>query len=186
MLSSVVMKPRLPFTLAFTRSYATRLPQRPPARAPDPLIDNPHATYESLPGDLTFIHRPPPTAPTPESYTTNPSSPLLRPHTGSTPSEPLPPLLFADKRPEPERMSQENIRKMKELRKSDPDNWPVTKLARHFGCTNAFVKLMAPLTPAQRKKKQAARDEEHARHRELWGERKAIIREIQKKRRAYW
>ena len=83
-------------------------------------------------------------------------------------------------------MSQEDIRKMKDLRKSDSNQWTVTKLARHFGCTNAFVKLMAPLTPAQRKKKQAARDAAHARQREMWGERKAIIREIQKKRRTLW
>ena len=83
-------------------------------------------------------------------------------------------------------MSQEKIREMQLLRKSDPDNWPVTKLARYFGCTNAFVKLMAPLTPAQRKKKQAARDAEHARQREMWGERRKIVREIQKKRRDLW
>ena len=186
MWSSAAMRPRLPLRLAFTRSYATRLPERPPARAPDPLVNNPHATYETLPGDLTFIHRPPPTAPSPESYVTQPSSPLLRTPTTPPSMDSLPPLLFPDKRPKPERMTQEDIRKMQELRKSDSDTWTVMKLARKFGCTNAFVKLMAPLTPAQRKKKQTARDAEHARQRALWGERKAIIREIQQKRREFW
>ncbi|KAJ2978638.1 hypothetical protein NUW54_g11257 [Trametes sanguinea] len=73
------MKPRLPLSLRlpFSRSYATRLPERPPYRAPDPLRNNPHATYQELADkNLTFIHRPPPTAPSPLSYTTSPASPL--------------------------------------------------------------------------------------------------------------
>ncbi|KAI0338907.1 hypothetical protein BDW22DRAFT_657375 [Trametopsis cervina] len=186
MWGSVLVKPRLPISSTLARAYATRLPQRPPARGPDPLVNNPHATYESLPGDLTFIHRPPPTAPSPESYTTNPSSPLLRPPTPVSSSSGLPPVLFPDTRVKPERMSQEDIRRMKELRKSDPDNWPVLKLAKEFGCTAQFVKLMAPLTTSQRKKKQAARDAEHAKRRAQWGERKALVRDIQKKRRELW
>lgn len=160
MLSSA--KPRLSIRLpSLTRTYASRLPQRPPARGPDPLVNNPHATYESLPGDLTFIHRPPPTAPTPESFTTLPSSPLLRPPT-ATSSISLPPELFPDSRAQPPRMSQEDIQQMKMLRKSDKATWTVAKLAEEFGCTPTFVKLMAPLTPAQRKKKLTAREEEHA------------------------
>ncbi|KAI0693961.1 mitochondrial ribosomal protein subunit L20-domain-containing protein [Cytidiella melzeri] len=180
------MKSRLPLKLTLARSYATRLPQRPPARAPDPLINNPHATYEPLPGDLTFIHRPPPTAPAPESYTSRPSSPLLMPSTATTPTDALPPVLFPDTRVHPERMSQEDIRKMKDLRKSDPSTWTVSKLAREFKCTTQFVRLMAPLTPSQRKKKQAARDAEHELQRAQWGERKSLAREVRQKRRDFW
>lgn len=185
MLASVIAKPRVGLSLNFAR-YASRLPQRPPARAPDPLVNNPHATYEELPGDLTFIHRPPPTAPTPESYTTRPASPLLKPPTATSSNTPLPPVLFPDTRIEPERMSQEDIRKMKDLRKADPDNWTVSKLAREFKCTTQFVRLMAPLNPSARKKKQAARDAMHAEQRAKWGERKSLVREIRQKRRELW
>ncbi|KAI0084799.1 mitochondrial ribosomal protein subunit L20-domain-containing protein [Irpex rosettiformis] len=185
MLASAVVKPRLSLSLNSARRYASRLPQRPPARAPDPLVNNPHATYEELPGDLTFIHRPPPTAPTPESYTTHPASPLLRPPTSGAPLQ-LPPILFAGNQVQPERMSQEDIRRMKDLRKSDPDNWTVTKLSKEFKCTTQFVRLMAPLTPSQRKKKQAARDAQHAEQRAKWGERKSLVRDIRQKRRELW
>ena len=191
MLASAVVKPRLAFNLDVARRYASRLPQRPPtlpqrppARAPDPLINNPHATYEQLPGDMTFIHRPPPTAPTPESYTIRPASPLLKPALPA--STHLPPILFPDTRVQPERMSQEDIRKMKDLRKSDPDNWTVSKLAREFKCTTQFVRLMAPLNPSQRKKKQAARDAAHAEQRAKWGERKSLVHDIRQKRRELW
>jgi predicted kinase len=82
-------------------------------------------------------------------------------------------------------MSYEDIGKMKALRKSDPDNWTVSKLAKEFKCTAAFVQLMAPLNPCQRKKKQEARRAEHERQR-TWGERKSLVRAIRQKRRELW
>lgn len=182
----LVMKPRLPLSLSLTRSYATRLPQKPPYRAPDPLVNNPHATYETLPGDLTLIHRPPPSAQPPESFSIAPASPLLRPATSVSVDASLPPQLFPRKRPEPPRMSDEDLAKMRQLRKEDPDTWVVSRLARKFNCTQTFVKLVAPLKPSQRKKKQAARDAEHARMREKWGERKALQNDIKQKRKEFW
>lgn len=182
------MKPRLPLRLRPipSRSYATRLPERPPYRAPDPLKNNPHAKYEALSERLTFIRRPPPTAPTPFSYTTSPSSPLLR----QSPSLPvsrvcLPPSLHPDK-PQPSRMSDEDIATMRKLRAEDPSKWTRSLLAKKFNCTPHFVAMIAPLDNANRRAALAKMDQEHEEARAKWGERKSLSRDIAKERRKYW
>ncbi|KAH0831916.1 hypothetical protein J3R83DRAFT_12799 [Lanmaoa asiatica] len=87
-----MLKPRFAPSLSRCRTYATRRPEKPPARFPDPLRNNPNAVVTPLEGDkLTFIHRPPPSAPSPHSTTLDPASPLLRP--AATTGGPLPPLL---------------------------------------------------------------------------------------------
>src|SRR5262245_7455973 len=84
------------------RTYKNRHAERPPYRAPDPLVHNPDAKVTMLEQDLTFIHRPPPTALTPFSLTTAPASPLLRRPAKETP---LPPVLRPSAaRPEPPRI----------------------------------------------------------------------------------
>lgn len=169
-----------------SRCYSTRLPERPPYRAPDPLINNPNVVHQSLPNDLTFIHRPPPTAPTPFSYTTAPSSPLLQPSSSSTETGgPVPPALRAEK-PQHERMSDDQIAKLRKLRAEDPAKWTRGKLAKEFGCTPSFVMHVAAMKSAERKKALALRDEEHEEARSKWGERKSIVRAIRKKRREFW
>ena len=147
------MKPQLPLRLTPipSRSYATRLPERPPYRAPDPLKNNPHAKYEALSERLTFIRRPPPTAPTPFSYTTSPSSPLLR----QSPSLPvsrvsLPPSLHPDK-PQPSRMSDEDIATMRKLRAEDPSKWTRSLLAKKFNCTPQIARSAGSQRPSLRK-----------------------------------
>lgn len=179
------MRPPLSLrSLISVRSYATRLPERPPYRAPDPLKNNPHADYKSLPGDLTFIHRPPPSASAPESYTTLPASPLLKPAHNATAE--LPPALFPRKASPPPRMSDEDIAKMQELRRSDPEKWTAGKLAKEFGCTQAFARMWTKLPKAERRKALARRDSEHEKCREQWGEKKLFQKEIRNKRKELW
>ncbi|KAI0042157.1 chondroitin AC/alginate lyase [Auriscalpium vulgare] len=168
-------KARIPLQLGLRRTYATRLPEKPPMRHPDPLINNPAAVVTPLSEDLTFIHRPPPSAPTPFSYTTNPSSPLLRP--ASPADAPLPPTLKdTSAAPKPPRMSDAKIAEMRALRASNP-KLSRTFLAQKFECTPAFVSLMAPLShPAQRDNLEL-RDRAHAEVRAQWGEKKLIMNE---------
>ncbi|KIK69627.1 hypothetical protein GYMLUDRAFT_34012, partial [Collybiopsis luxurians FD-317 M1] len=154
------------FTRPLSRAYAPKWPrpkpgtsERPPYRAPDPLINNPSATVTALPDeDLTFIHRPPPTAPSPISYTTNPVSPLLRPSAQPT-SSPLPPLSrpSADK-PSPAPLTPQQITEIRQLRLQNPTKWTRSKLAEKFGCTQQFVALVAATKKSTRKKLLRRRD----------------------------
>ncbi|THG96164.1 hypothetical protein EW026_g5620 [Hermanssonia centrifuga] len=178
------MKARTPVRLTFIRSYATRLPERPPYRAPDPLVNNPNAVYEELPGDLTFIHRPPPSAASPESYTTSPASPLVMPvktPAGAT----LPPSVRKEK-PAPPRMSDEDLARMRELRAKNPRYWTAGKLAKELNCSQLFVRMMAGLKNSEKKAALKKRDEEHQRFRSQWGEKRVMNQEIRMKRQQYW
>ncbi|GJE88340.1 hypothetical protein PsYK624_044230 [Phanerochaete sordida] len=182
------MRPPLPLrSLTSIRTYATRLPERPPYRAPDPLVNNPNAAYEALPDDLTFIHRPPPSAPSPESYTTLPTSPLLKPVAPAAAGDTaLPPALAPRKKAAAERMSQERIAEMQRLRAADPAAWTAGRLAKAFGCTQHFARIVAPLAKPLRRAALAARDAEHAARRERWGEKKLLQREVVQKRKEFW
>lgn len=185
---------RLSSVLSFTRSYATRHPrpkpgtsERPAYHASDPLIDNPKATVTSLKDeDLTFIHRPPPTAPSPFSLTTAPSSPLLR----LNPSPirgPLPPFIRPSANKEgPPRASDEAIAEIRRLRLSNPTKYSRGKLAKMFGCTESFVASIAALKKPQRAALIRIRDQKHAQVREKWSEKKSIVRAIRAKRREFW
>ncbi|OSX59983.1 hypothetical protein POSPLADRAFT_1172267 [Postia placenta MAD-698-R-SB12] len=174
----------LPLKAPLVRTYATRLPQKPPHRAPDPLINNAHAAYQSLPEDLTFIHRPPPTAPSPLSYTSSPASPLLKSHASDT-GVPLPPTLRT-LQAAPERLTTEAIAEMRRLRKEDPATWTRAALAKKFGCTSLFIMKMAPLDKSERRRVLDKRDAEHEDSRSRWGEKKAFFREAARKRKEFW
>ncbi|KAJ3553089.1 hypothetical protein NM688_g3804 [Phlebia brevispora] len=181
-----MFKPRLHIRPVLTRAYATRLPERPRFKVKDPLLNNPHAAYQELPGDLTFIHRPPPSAASPESYTTAPTSPLLRSSTSADVQQSLPPVLFPKSKPEPPRMSDENLAEMRRLRAENPSEWTAGKLAKKFDCTQTFVRLMAPLKKVNKRIALAQRDAEHAVFRERWGEKKKLIKDIRDKRKEFW
>lgn len=177
------LRPRVPF---LTRGYATRLPQRPPMRHPDPLSNNPKAVSTSLPEDLTFIHRPPPTTPTPHSYTVNPSSPLLQTGTQtSSPTPALPPPLKNATLAHP-RLSDEKISEIRRLRMENPAYYTRSRLANTFGCSPSFVSYVAPLDSSQQRAALAKRDQEHEKARARWGEKSALIREIRRKRKEFW
>ncbi|KAI0264015.1 mitochondrial ribosomal protein subunit L20-domain-containing protein [Gloeopeniophorella convolvens] len=173
---------RLP---ALVRGYATRLPQKPPMRHPDPLLKDPSAVTTSLPDDLTFIHRPPPSAPTPLSFTTNPVSPLLRPAPAALDGAPLPPPL-AKPKPGYKRVPDEAIAEMRRLRTENPKLWTRSKLAEKFGCSHSFISYAAPLSRDARRIALARRDTVHEKARARWGEVTATIRDIRKKRKEFW
>ncbi|THH06803.1 hypothetical protein EW146_g9499 [Bondarzewia mesenterica] len=183
--STAMMKTRLPFRLFSCRAYSTRLPEKPRMRQPDPLLGNPKATTTSLPDDLTFIHRPPPSAPTPLSYTTNPTSPLLRPAAPSSADTSLPPLLRKSAEPKP-RMSDEDLAEMRRLRALNPAYYTRSRLAERFNCTATFVGYMAKLSTGAHRTASQKLDLQHEKARSKWGEKKLIVREIRKKRKAFW
>lgn len=188
------MNRRLAFALTFSRTYATRWPrpkpgtsERPAYHAPDPLVNNPKAAVTPLEDeDLTFIHRPPPTAPSPFSLTTAPTSPLLRPDPSPI-TGPLPPSIrpSADK-VQPQRASDEVIAEIRRLRFSDPTKYSRGKLAQMFGCTENFVGSIAALKKPQRKALIRVREQKHEAVREKWSEKKSTARAIRAKRREFW
>ncbi|EMD40127.1 hypothetical protein CERSUDRAFT_151100 [Gelatoporia subvermispora B] len=184
------MRPPAPFQLSrsllqlnISRSYATRLPRRPPYRAPDPFESTPDEARQDLTEDVTFIHNSPPSAPTPLSFTTAPSSPLLR--EASPEAERLPPPMRQGK-PEPPRVDRETLLKIRELRRQDPETWTRSALAKAFNVTTGFVFRTAALRPKDRKKKLEERDAEHEEMRSRWGEKKSMVKQIRQKRREYW
>jgi len=204
------MKQRL-VALSFIRNYTTtrlrvdkRSPARPPYRPPDPLTDNPNAIVSKLNDDdsLTFIHRQPPTAPSPFSLSTAPVSPLLRPSpllstspstiTAAKPATRLPPLLrpsaeAAEKQHEErERLSDEAVAEIRRLRRSNPEEYTRGRLAKMFGCTQGFVAGVAALRKPLRKRMVRKREEEHGKARSQWGERKELVRETRRLRRGEW
>ncbi|PPQ67542.1 hypothetical protein CVT26_006844 [Gymnopilus dilepis] len=182
--------------LAFTSSIVRSAPkyprprpgtaERPAYHAKDPLVNNPKAVVTQLEDEnLTFIHRPPPSAPSPISLTTAPASPLLRP-----PSEPyngpLPPLSRSGPADPPPRMSDEDLEKLRELRYSDPVKYTRGKLASMFNCTQTFVGLVAPLKRTARKPILKDRDALHEEARQRWSEKHSLVKAIAKKRRELW
>lgn len=182
------------FCLSVVRQYAPKYPrpkpgtsERPAYRPPDPLINNPKAAVKTLEEDnLTFIHRPPSTAPSPYSLTTAPASALLRPPTSSAEPLPLPPLLRQLPSKEQPRMSDEQIEKLRNLRFSNPTVYSRGRLAKMFNCTQAFVAQMAALKKPQRKALIRIRNQRHEKHREKWSERHALVKAIRAKRREMW
>ncbi|KIK95312.1 hypothetical protein PAXRUDRAFT_25554 [Paxillus rubicundulus Ve08.2h10] len=181
-----MLKARFASNVSRCRTYATRRPEKPPARFPDPLQNNANATVTTLQDSkLTFIHRPPPTAPSPHSTTLDPASPLLRPATAT--GGPMPPFLRpSGYRPMPERLSKEDMVKLRELRLSDPNTYSRTELAKMFNCTPHFVSKIAAVPRSQRKQFAKNQETKHAAIREGWGERKATFMAIRQKRRQFW
>ncbi|GLB38439.1 putative mitochondrial ribosomal protein subunit L20 [Lyophyllum shimeji] len=185
---------RLTRAVSLARTYATRYPrpkpgtaERPAYHPPDPLANNPHAIVTPLPDEnLTFIHRPPPTAPSPFSLTVAPSSPLLRPPTPAS-SDPLPPFIrpSADKSLPP-RASDDAVAEIRRLRRLDPVKYSRGKLAKMFGCTQNFVGTIAALKSSTRRSLIRTRNLEHEKVREKWSEKKATVRAIRAKRREFW
>ena len=83
-------------------------------------------------------------------------------------------------------MSDEDIEKMQQLRREDPQKWTAGKLAKEFGCTQSFARIMARLPKPERRKALARRDAEHETHRAKWGEKKLLQKEIRAKRKDFW
>ncbi|VDB95756.1 unnamed protein product [Peniophora sp. CBMAI 1063] len=155
---------------ALVRAYATG-PERPKPRMPDPLADPAHASTSALPdGDLTFIHRPPPSIPSVHSYTTNPASPLLRPASDAPADTPLPPALDDIQAPGA-RLTDAQVQEMRKLRQLNPEKYTQRKLGRMFGVSPSTVGLIATLKQTQRTKARKEFFAEHEKIRQSWGER---------------
>ncbi|KAJ7095949.1 mitochondrial ribosomal protein subunit L20-domain-containing protein [Mycena belliarum] len=185
-------------TSAFRRTYAKKWPhetkwprpkpgtsERPAYHAPDPLLNNPAAAVTALPdNDLTFIHRPPPTAPSPFSLTTNPVSPLLRPRPPQDPV-PLPPFSRSPPKELP-RASDQIMAEIRRLRTADPERYTTGVLARKFKVTRGFVSAIAALKKSQRRAKRQVQNAVAEKARGKWGEKKTTLMLIKAKRRELW
>lgn len=172
------------------RGYATST--RPLPRPKDPLTTSKNAVISELAPGVTFIHRPPPSAPTPHSLTTAPSSPLLQKVQTSLAPSPaavsteassnLPPVLGSGPPEKRYHLTPSQIEEMRALRASDPKKYTAGVLAKQFDCTVAFVQITAPASKTRR----LALDTELQEQKDGWGYRKRLQREIRQKRRSLW
>ena len=176
------------------RGYATR----PLPRPKDPLSTSKAAVINEIAPGITFIHRPPPTAPTPHSLTTAPSSPLLQKPTtspdsesSSSPASPgssrsetatLPPVLRSGPPEKRYHLTPAQVAEMRSLRASDPETYTVSVLAKQFDCSRAFVQITAPASNTRR----TSLDADLAEQKAGWGHRKRLQREIRQKRHSFW
>ncbi|KIO24251.1 hypothetical protein M407DRAFT_103062 [Tulasnella calospora MUT 4182] len=171
---------------------------RPKHTVKDPLLTASNAAIIELPENLTFVHRPPPTAETPLSYTTNPSSPLLRKTASSSTSAPLAPPLHAQQENagQSKRLTQAQIEEIRARRAKDPKSNPAWKLAEEYGCSRLFISMVAPIRKidVQVKTSEGLVQMTEAERRQFekekvmsrWGERKQINREVRRLRREKW
>lgn len=184
-MNSAMSSSRRVATSVGRRSYATR----PLPRPKDPLTTSNSAVVSEIAPGITFIHRPPPTAPTPHSLTIAPSSPLLQKSESSAlnPSSApgtssLPPVLGSGPPEKRYHLTPEQIAEMQSLRASDPKTYTVSVLAKRFDCSPAFVQITAPADKPRREALERALSEQKA----GWGYRKRLQREITQKRRSLW
>jgi hypothetical protein len=162
------------------RTYAVA---RPNPRPKDPVLNSPNAKVEQIAPDVTFIHNPPSSVPTPYSLTTAPASPLLSKPSAAPASDNLPPALRpSQKAGEQTRLTQAQMNELRELRLSDPKTYSCQVLARKYGCSPVFVSMVAPLPAEQRVEIERERESAKAQ----WGERKTLIRAARKRRREFW
>ncbi|KAL5524708.1 hypothetical protein ACEPAF_9853 [Sanghuangporus sanghuang] len=178
------------------RGYATRRAVKPPPKIVDPLLSSPSAEVSDLPDGTTFIHRPPPTVPSPFSTTLLPSSPLLRPSvsTASSASQttdqkevPVPPRMHKERTfPTNRVLAEADFEKMRQLRASNPTYYTRIRLGKQFNCPPFLVAQKVPLDTKSRKAAIEQLDAKHEEIRSKWGERKSMIMAIRKKRREYW
>jgi len=171
------------------RLYATRRPERPQQKIKDPLDNDPNAQrFQLQDKNFTFVHRTPPSAPTPFSLTTAPASPLLNTASNAPEAAPnaLPPPLW-DGHPKQHRiLSEAEVDQIRALRNTDPHSNTASKLAAQFGCSSKFVAMVAPLSKQLKQERLRLRDEEHENARSKWGSRKHLVKEIRAKRKSYW
>lgn len=76
--------------------------------------------------------------------------------------------------------------KLKMLRRSDPLVYSRGKLAKMFGCTTAFVGMVAPLMKSQCRATHKVLNEKHEQARKKWSEKHAMVKAIGAKRKELW
>lgn len=161
-----------------SRSFSTTntLSRNTPARRPrDPLEFAPNAVRHALPSGETLIVRPPPSVVSPRYSVID---------QGTVSPEQLP--LIQRKKSfaynQNKRLTSEEIAEMQRLRQSNPDIHTGLQLAKQFGCSPAFVRIVAP-APKQRKE---AHLKETLKQSATWGQNKIMQRELRKERRSLW
>ena len=84
------------------------------------------------------------------------------------------------------RVSDEDMEKIRRLRREDPATWTRGRLAKEFNCTPWFVGKITSLKGPDRRKALEERDQEHEAARGKWGERRKLNMDIRKKRKEFW
>lgn len=172
------------------RSRTSSIPAPPP---------NDHIIYNPPPSAPNIHHTPlkflPPTdirrrlaAYNPTATTPSPSNPTS---TSTTPSSsiwpehvPLPPGVFKTINPKKYHLTPVDFEEMRKLRKEDPSNWTLNRLADRFQCTNFFAgKVTAGIISEEYRKEAFA---EHVANRKRWGVRRRKAKEERVRRREAW
>jgi hypothetical protein len=83
-------------------------------------------------------------------------------------------------------MSDEDLARLKHLRRSDPLLYTRGRLAKMFGCSTTFIGMVAPLKKSQCRAMHKVLEEKHEKARERWSEKHQIVMEIRKKRKELW
>jgi len=147
-----------------------------PARRPkDPLEFAPNAVRHALTSGETLIVRPPPSVASPrysaiDQVTVSPEQlPLIKRKKS---------LAYDSNK----RLSAEDIAEMQRLRQSNPDIHTGLQLAKQFGCSPAFVRIVAPAS----KQRRDSHIDQTIKQRATWGQNKIMQRELRKERRNLW
>ncbi|GAN06697.1 conserved hypothetical protein [Mucor ambiguus] len=77
------------------------------------------------------------------------------------------------------RLSESEIKELRQLRESDPSTWTRSKLAKKFGCSELFVSMAAPSPVVSANAEAAAAAAKH-------GYRRKLITQERQKRKALW
>ena len=85
-----------------------------------------------------------------------------------------------------ERLSDEDVARLRQLRREDPQTWTRGRLAKEFGCSPWFVGQITSLKGPERRKALEERDREHTANRDKWGERRTMNAELRKRRKEFW
>lgn len=178
--SSVLSSSKSQSSRAFSISAASQ--RNTPARRPrDPLDTSVDAIRHHLPTGETFIVRPPPSTSSPFNLESSQKEVVTYP--ASTLQ--LPPALRPS-RPKGQNqdklLSESDIAKIQTLRRQDPIQFTVSRLAKQFKCSPAIIQIAAPLSPEIRK----AKEMEVETRRANWGANKTLQRELRKERKALW
>lgn len=185
--------PSLAKSVSPVSSVLPHIIHNPPAAAPTPLI-TPRLFIPQ--GDPRY------SAPAPSAIVT--SRPLTNPHpalsteisaateneVSSAPETPpedalkkarLPPALRQPYK-KTYHLSEDQIKKIQELRGKNPNVWTKRRLAQEYGCSELFISMVAPTT-AERKKEMEGKLEEVKKG---WGRIRTFARQERARRRELW
>lgn len=169
------------------RSFATSaaaLRNRPMRRPRDPLAGNASAERAPLASGETFITRPPPSMLSGKT-TADAVEPFFDASYGSAQAQQLPPEIPPRRRGARRATAQltsAQIQDVQQLRAQDPYANTAGAIAKRFGCSPTFVRIVAPAP----EKVRVARDADLGLRKATWGMNKRISREARAERRSLW